>query len=269
MRQKAVFVKNCWYKEQSSTWQLSPPTACLTGVIISIPDRILWRRWLLKFRLSVNRSPAFFWLRRFEAFKAQNFYTVDIRGSYRSVQLVDMKFRKESDGKAEGRDAFLTSAWAALALIEHNDPAAWRTVEREINYLVNFYLNSAGSYDRRRRACNVDYERCFWKPDLTEATREWYIAALAATIVHEATHGRVDSLGFSYNKATRERIERMCVNRQRRFLSRLHSDHYDLTTLRAPFDVKQWDSSWQRGAKFRQVKENLKRVLRDVKQAGK
>jgi hypothetical protein len=45
--------------------------------------------------------------------------------------------------------------------------------------------------------------------------------AVAATIVHELMHARLDSLGFDYREEQRSRVERICYRRARRFLERL------------------------------------------------
>jgi hypothetical protein len=58
--------------------------------------------------------------------------------------------------------------------------------------------------------------------------------------VHEATHGRLESLCFFYTKATRARIERICTTEQRRFACRIASTAYDFSTLVPPFDETEW-----------------------------
>ena len=148
---------------------------------------------------------------------------------------------------------FTQTTRAALEMIQRYDPHRFRVIEREVRLIVNQSLTSAASYDRSIRQCRVDFARywtdtdgCFCADPQAE-DYEWRLAGYASSLVHEATHGRLESLHFAYTKDTRLRIERICVSEQRRFLANLPRDVYDFDTLVPAFDPQRWESHWQRG----------------------
>lgn len=73
--------------------------------------------------------------------------------------------------------------------------------------------HGAGCYLHSLNACLLD-ERIV-NSDTT--TVEW----IASAIVHEATHARLEKLGVPYDEALRQRIERICVRRERDFAGHL------------------------------------------------
>lgn len=142
---------------------------------------------------------------------------------------------------------------AALEMIQRYDPYRFRVIEREVCLIVNQSLTSAASYDRPIRQCRVDFARywmdadgCFCADPQAE-DYEWRLAGYASSLVHEATHGKLESLHFAYTKNTRLRIERICVSEQRRFLAHLPRDVYDFDILVPAFDPQRWEAHWQRG----------------------
>jgi hypothetical protein len=49
---------------------------------------------------------------------------------------------------------------------------------------------------------------------------------IASTIIHEATHARLDGWGIDYDEASRYRIEAICIRRELNFLTKLpDSEH--------------------------------------------
>jgi len=49
---------------------------------------------------------------------------------------------------------------------------------------------------------------------------------IASTIIHEATHARLDGWGIDYHEARRYRIEAICIRRELNFLTKLpDSEH--------------------------------------------
>jgi hypothetical protein len=144
-------------------------------------------------------------------------------------------------------------------------------VQREVDYVVNNMLISGGDYRRSERSCNIDYEKGYpatVSMDSDPAHR-WYIARLACTIVHEATHGRIYSFGIPYNKKTRVRIERLCVLQARRFATHQLDPHYDFTKLVPPFDAAQWEPYWNPKLQRKLRKALLIRLFRELRAGNK
>jgi hypothetical protein len=171
---------------------------------------------------------------------------------YAGIALVDDRIDKRDNDFA-----FVAATVEALRLIERVDPRRFRQVRRYLQCIVNRELLSGGQYNHRHHACFVDFARYQLGPG--EPYREWRLAQYAALIVHEATHGRLDTAYFPYSRNTRAQAERICVAEERRFVARLRSEEYDLSECVLPFDAERWEPSWTRGKResFRLL---LKRV---------
>jgi hypothetical protein len=103
---------------------------------------------------------------------------------------------------------------AALLLLTSYDPVRLARIRRDLGCL--FIRPAAGNlaeYHRSLRECVLDPEYL--------AAADTTPALIAGTIVHEATHARLDSLGFGYAPALRARIERLCFEAEIAFARRL------------------------------------------------
>jgi hypothetical protein len=165
---------------------------------------------------------------------------------------------------------FAQATRAALEMIQRYDPRRFRVMEREVRLIVNQSLVSGASYDRSIRQCKIDFAR-YWVDadghlctDPKAEDYEWYLSRYASTLVHEATHGRLDSLHFAFTKNTRLRIERICVSEQRRFLAHLPQDRYDFETMVSPFNPQKWEAHWRLGRRKR-ILLLLKRQIENLK----
>ena len=160
-----------------------------------------------------------------------------ICGSYSGVALTNLTVTTDNDSLAQT----LTDA---LKLIERHDPRRFRRVQREVRYIAADYLLAAGTWRHRTRTCALNPQYCKIAPDSPD--REWELAYIAAVIVHEATHGALHSRGCPYDEKNRARVERICRTEEKRFISRLESERYDLSALIPPFDETRWHEHWQR-----------------------
>lgn len=166
------------------------------------------------------------------------------------IGLVDLNFDHTDDLD------FQRTMTDALALIRAHDPRRYAIVQREVRWVVNAELGSWGQYDRSLQACNVDFGR-YGIP--SDGDYPWYVAAYAALIIHEATHGRLMTLGFVYTRRYRARIERICRNEERRFAARLPRISYDFEELVPPFQEQDWHRSWY-GGRVQHARSVLARV---------
>jgi len=97
-----------------------------------------------------------------------------------------------------------TKVEAALLLLQNQHPRSYRMVTREVRrVLVGFSPRSPGSWHHGLRLCFLSVE--FYSQPLTSA------ADLASTLLHEATHGRLESLGHRYTPQRRVRLEAICT----------------------------------------------------------
>jgi hypothetical protein len=108
----------------------------------------------------------------------------------------------------------LRRAEDALQLIKLHDPLHY---SRVVHYLervwVRLELTAPACYYHSMRACVLD-ERYILK----EATT---VEEIASTIVHEATHARLEQRGIQYLDKQRQRIEAVCIRRELNFIAKL------------------------------------------------
>jgi hypothetical protein len=102
----------------------------------------------------------------------------------------------------------------ALRLIKQQSPLHYSRVVQHLKRVwVHLVPHGNGCYYRSLDACMLDprYVR-------SEATK---LEEIASTIVHEATHARLERWGISYDEDKRIRIEAICRRRELEFLARL------------------------------------------------
>jgi len=102
----------------------------------------------------------------------------------------------------------------ALLLIKHCDGVHYSRVIRNLSRIwVNLIPDSVAHYNCSLNACVLDERYIRNEATTTED--------IASSIVHEATHARLEKWGVVYDEAKRPRIEAICVRRQLNFVSRL------------------------------------------------
>ncbi|MHC2691546.1 hypothetical protein [Bradyrhizobium liaoningense] len=102
----------------------------------------------------------------------------------------------------------------ALQLIKRHDTLNYSRISRNLNRIWVHLLPSAQAhYDRSLNACALD-ERYVLNETMTPER-------IASTIVHEATHARLDGWGIIYEESSRYRIEAACLRRELSFLKKL------------------------------------------------
>jgi hypothetical protein len=141
----------------------------------------------------------------------------------------------------EGKSLFAETLLASLRLLKDVDPRRFRRVQRHITWVTSRTLpNGGASYHYSTRTCYIDFE----EPDAVR-DRDHVTGWHACVLVHEATHGVIRSRGILYTPEWRERIERLCVHEEQRFVRRLATINPDLAAeLREEFDPRNWHWSW-------------------------
>ena len=90
----------------------------------------------------------------------------------------------------------------ALALIERYQPATFRRMRRDFARIVSRRYPCRGAYFPDERSCLVELTFTV-NPDFT-------LPQVAATILHEAMHARLDRMGVRGERLGRAREERFC-----------------------------------------------------------
>ena len=103
----------------------------------------------------------------------------------------------------------------ALQLIKHHDQLQYARVTHHLERIwVHLIPSALAHYDPILQACVLD-ER-FVLPEAMTLER------LASTIVHEATHARMDRWGINYiDEKKRPRIEAICLRRELSFVAKM------------------------------------------------
>lgn len=89
-----------------------------------------------------------------------------------------------------------------LGLIQQYVPHHFRHLQRDFDHIIVKRFACRGAYFHNERACLVELTFSV-NPDFSDAE-------VAATILHEAMHARLDALGFPLEMEDRARQERFC-----------------------------------------------------------
>lgn len=125
----------------------------------------------------------------------------------------------------EQRDRFVAYMRDALLMIRTSDTVRYRRVIRHLRFIVNSPCRSSASYEPGTKACRIDFNDCTLEDE--GEIHPWYVAYFAKSIVHEATHAYLMDHFIPYTKENRVRVERICVNQQNDFLTKLPKDSFD------------------------------------------
>ena len=162
-------------------------------------------------------------------------------------------------------DCFRTTIERALALSRQYDPRRYKRVIRYIHWIVNQATPfQTIEYTTSINACMVEFL------EIPGVGSELLAAFYACCLVHEATHGVVDSWGISYRGENKVRVERLCVTEQNRFASRLaiaQPTLYPENFLRLEFDQGMWKDAWT-GNRFKAAVSLLGRAMSNTAQPG-
>jgi hypothetical protein len=93
------------------------------------------------------------------------------------------------------------------------------------------------------------------------------IAIYACVLVHEATHGAIESRGIEMSMGNGLRIEHLCNTEQNRFAARLSAqdpERYPAKLLHFNADERYWATEWEKGRGERAI-SFIKRSLADRK----
>lgn len=117
-------------------------------------------------------------------------------------------------GRENEREITLRRVEDALRLIKLHDPLGYSRITRDLKRIwVNLVPHYNAWYLHPLQACVLD-ERYVLSETATPER-------LALTIVHEATHARLERCGIDYELKLRPRIEAVCFRRELAFVSKL------------------------------------------------
>ncbi|RUU01846.1 hypothetical protein EOD23_20715 [Mesorhizobium sp. USDA-HM6] len=116
------------------------------------------------------------------------------------------------DAGKGGRDADRVAA--ALQLIQDFDPIRYRRVVRDLKQIwITTIPGAVGRFVKSTSTCELDERFVLGENTVTEH--------IAGTIVHEATHARLEQQSISYEEKLRDRVEQVCMRRELAFATKL------------------------------------------------
>lgn len=133
----------------------------------------------------------------------------------------------------------------ALELIQTVDSVRFMRIRHTLRWIL--IINggrAAGSYWHDLTACALDADHLDGDPPTT----------VAATIVHEAMHARLDRLGIRYRPDTIDRIERLCYEAEVAFAQRLPDGQELIDEARRLMALTDYSSAQQDDAKTRSLR---------------
>jgi hypothetical protein len=156
---------------------------------------------------------------------------------FEGIILADLRNRRNQTGH------FRETLLAALRLLKETDPCRFARVRRRLSWIVQTTLSPliGAQYHHEVRTCAID----FIEPS-PEYDSEYLIGCYACTLIHEATHGAIQSRGILSTPKLRSRIEYLCVREEQRFVIRLTLTQPALADrLYREFDFSEWEPSWR------------------------
>ncbi len=158
----------------------------------------------------------------------------------------------------ELNDGFEEVIVRALDLIRNHDPRRYKRVKREIDWIANSSIPGkfGGMYKSSVKACLIHFENYSEDHRLVSS---FY----AGIIVHEATHGFIETKGYEYSEDNRLQIERICFSENNRFYKRIENAYpeYDGLLVRE-FVPSDWEYSWNTPG-WKQMYHWFKRKIKD------
>ena len=149
-----------------------------------------------------------------------------IVAEHHGIRLCDVNNNPNDDAP------FTLRTKQALDLIMEVDKRRFIRLQRTIRYIVNKELFSGGAY-LPCGACAIDFGR--YRFDRNESLALFQMAGL---IVHESTHGLLESMNIPRLRRRWVQVERICRSEENRFLKRLEPRFGG--TLQRPFNPNDW-----------------------------
>jgi hypothetical protein len=147
------------------------------------------------------------------------------------IRVIDANQEHQDDGR------FFGVIHESLDLLQRRDPVRFRRVCRFINTIVNEEALATAQYCATIRTAVLDFARM----ELLCPERAPLSVFVAATLVHESTHGLVRARGIHRRRCIR--VERLCHREESRFLGRfdrkLQERHEGL------FNPNNWHTVWK------------------------
>jgi hypothetical protein len=175
------------------------------------------------------------------------------------IGLADARWRKDSQG------SFRQTIEESLRLLREYDSRRYERIRRHIKWIVNVVTNSGARYRSSMRACYIEFV------DFPGLDCHIQTAIYAAILVHEATHGFIESREIGYTEKNRVRIERLCTAEQNRFVTRLAAadpERFPVRLLHCNFDESDWHWEWT-ATPLQKRRTFISRWLGDARNAGR
>ena len=142
----------------------------------------------------------------------------------------------------ENEDELFSRLAAAIDLIERYDPRLRQEIATNLRRVL-ITSASGAHYLRRLKACRLGAQTVLRASNLS----------LAMTIVHEATHARLERELSSYSPENRERVERACVEAEIAFAERVPGSESEIANVRELLATRWWEPATVRNDTLKEI----------------
>ena len=147
-------------------------------------------------------------------FRNKVLYDTDAFESLNGIVIAEFGPKKDRD------PAFVSETKGVLEFLATHDTLGLKRVQKYLGAIVNVgkSTNRFGRYWHYGRVCYIYFSNLGYDRSRQDAKKLY-----ARILVHEATHGRIETMGIRCNLRTRKRIESICIKEELR-LSRRFRD---------------------------------------------
>jgi hypothetical protein len=164
-------------------------------------------------------------------------------------------------------EEFVRITCEALQLVQDYSPRHFERIQHHVRFISYERLISGGQWNTATATCKIDFSRIypwFTEEQNSEASDDdWHLTYYAGILIHEATHARLEALGFPYTKNTYQRIERICETEERRFWWAVYTfTEAEKQESLQEIDLEDYDQSfhlplWERLQKARDILKEI------------
>ena len=151
---------------------------------------------------------------------------------HEGIRIADCSYRKDL------QPAFVRGITRALELVAKKDPRRYLRIRRHLGFIVHHELDGGkAAYDRWPSGCVVDFDKYEF-----DESPETAVFLLAASLVHEATHGRLSlrrGVSGGLPAQVRMKMERICLLEEARFANRV-DPRFGKVYQRTVFRSERW-----------------------------
>ncbi len=153
---------------------------------------------------------------------------------------------------------YLKTIVSSIDLIRNVDPKRYKTFRNEVSWITTCQIDfgAAAVYRRINKSCVINFVK-YHEDEMLECVQ------YAAILVHEATHGLLETKGFDSKKNRILQIERICTTEANRFLRKVENVYPGYgDILKKEFNPLKWNYFWNT-PKWKKIYHGIKQYKKE------